>query len=101
MVCGALLGSGNRSDVRFAPDAHQSAGWVTFGTAIVVVAWIAVSILFGLYIRYVASYGSIFGNLATIVILFGYIYISSIVFFAGAQVDAIIRRRVEGNAQGR
>jgi uncharacterized BrkB/YihY/UPF0761 family membrane protein len=67
----------------------------------VVGAWIAASILFGLYIRFVASYGSIFGNLATIVILFAYIYISSIVFFAGAQVDAIIRRRVEGNPQGR
>jgi uncharacterized BrkB/YihY/UPF0761 family membrane protein len=39
--------------------------------------------------------------MATIVVLFAYIYISSIVFFAGAQVDAIIRRRIEGNPQGR
>ena len=41
-----------------------------------------------------------FGSLATIFVLFLYMYLSSIVFFAGAQLDAIIRRRVEGNAQG-
>ena len=100
-IAAVLLGSATAITVRFAPDGYQPAEWVTIGTAIVVGAWIAASILFGLYIRFVASYGSIFGNLATIVILFAYIYISSIVFFAGAQVDAIIRRRVEGNPQGR
>ena len=101
IVCGALLGAATALTVRLAPDGYQPAGWVSVGTAIVVGAWIVASILFGLYIRYIASYGSIFGNLATIVILFGYIYISAIVFFAGAQVDAIVRRRVEGNPQGR
>jgi membrane protein len=100
-VAALLLGTATGITVRFAPDGYQPPGWVSVGTTIVVGAWIAASILFGLYIRFVASYGSIFGNLATIVILFAYIYISSIVFFAGAQVDAIIRRRVEGNPQGR
>jgi membrane protein len=96
-----LLASATAITVRWAPDGHQPAGWVTVGTTIVVGAWILASILFGLYIRFIASYGSFFGNLATIVVLFAYIYISSIVFFAGAQVDAIIRRRIEGNPQGR
>lgn len=100
-VAAVLLGSATALTVRFAPDGYQPPGWVSVGTTIVVGAWIAASILFGIYIRFIASYGSIFGNLATVVILFAYIYISSIVFFAGAQVDAIIRRRVEGNPQGR
>jgi membrane protein len=100
-VCGLLLYVAVALTVRLAPDGYQPPEWVNIGTAIVVGAWIATSILFGLYIRFVASYGSVFGNLATIVILLAYIYISSIVFFAGAQVDAIIRRRVEGNPQGR
>jgi len=100
-VAALLLGTATALTVRFAPDGYQPAGWVSVGTGIVVGLWIAASILFGLYLRFVASYGSIFGNLATIVVLFAYIYISSIVFFAGAQIDALIRRRVEGNAQGR
>ena len=100
-IAAVLLASATAITVRWAPDGYQPAGWVTVGTAIVVGAWIFASILFGIYIRFIASYGSIFGNLATIVILFGYIYISAIVFFAGAQVDAIIRRRVEGSPSGR
>jgi membrane protein len=100
LVAAVLLGTATAVTVRLAPDGYQPAGWVTAGTAIVVGTWIIASILFGLYVTYVASYGSIFGNLATIVILLAYIYISAIVFFAGAQLDAIIRKRVEGNPQG-
>jgi membrane protein len=100
-IAALLLGLATAITVRFAPDGYQPPGWVSVGTSIVVGLWVLASILFGLYIRFVASYGSIFGNLATIVVLFAYLYISSIVFFAGAQIDAIIRRRVEGNAQGR
>ena len=100
-LAAVLLGLATALTVRFAPDGWQPTEWVTAGTAIVVGAWIIASILFGIYIRVFASYGSIYGSLATIVILLIYIYISAIVFFAGAQVDAIIRRRVEGNAQGR
>jgi membrane protein len=100
-IAAVLLACATAITVRWGPDGYQPAGWVTVGTTIVVGAWIVASILFGIYIRFIASYGSIFGNLATIVVLFAYIYISAIVFFAGAQVDAIIRRRVEGNASGR
>jgi membrane protein len=96
-----LLGLATALTVRLAPDAYQPTEWVSIGTAIVVGAWVIASVIFGIYIRVFASYGSIYGNLATVVILLVYIYISTIVFFAGAQVDAIIRRRVEGNAQGR
>ena len=101
VVAGLLFGLATALTVRLAPDGYQPAGWVTAGTAIVVGAWIAASILFGLYLRLLANPGSIYGNLATIVVLFAYIHISAIVFFAGAQVDAIVRRRVEGNPQGR
>ena len=100
MVAAVLLGLATGMTVRLAPDGFQPTRWVTTGTAIVVGAWIAASILFGVYIRFIASYGSVYGNLASIVVLFAYIYVSAIVFFAGAQVDAIIRRRVEGNPQG-
>jgi membrane protein len=100
IIAGALLGVAVGLTVRYAPDAGQPAAWVSAGTTIVVVAWAVASILFGAYVRWVASYGSVFGSLATIFVLFLYMYLSSIVFFAGAQLDAIIRRRVEGNAQG-
>jgi membrane protein len=101
LIATALLGLAVGMTVRYAPDADQPAEWVSAGTMIVVVSWSVASLLFGLYIRYVASYGSVYGNLATIVVLFAYIYVSSLVFFAGARLDAIIRERVEGNPRGR
>jgi membrane protein len=48
------------------------------------------------YLKFVASYESVFGNLATVVVLLGYLYLSAVVFLAGAQVDALVRRRVAG-----
>ena len=100
VISGALLALAVGLTVRYAPDADQPAGWVSVGTGIVVGAWLVMSAIFGVYIRFIAEYGSVYGNLASIVILFAYLYASSIVFFAGAQVDAIIRERVEGNPQG-
>src|SRR3954453_8246253 len=94
-IAAVLLGLATALTVRLAPGGHQSAGWVSVGTAIVVGAWVIASILFGAYIRFVASYQTIFGNLATVVILCGYIYLSSMVFFAGAQAARIISRAAE------
>lgn len=86
---------------RCAPDGRQPVGWVSFGTLLMVGGWILASIVFGLWLRFVASPGSLFGALATFVVLLAYIYLSTTVFFAGAQLDAIVRRRIEGNSQGR
>jgi membrane protein len=101
LIAAALLGLAVGLVVRWAPDSPQPAGWVSFGTLIMVSAWVVASVLFGLWLKYVSAAGSVFGSLATVVVLIAYIYISTGVFFVGAQVDAIIRERVEGNPQGR
>jgi membrane protein len=78
--------------VRWAPAEHRSWRWVTFGTGLVVVSWLLMSLLFGLYLREIAEYGSIFGNLATVIVGFEYAYLSAIVFLAGLTVDGIAQR---------
>jgi membrane protein len=62
---------------------------VTFGTGLVVVAWLGMSAGFGLYLRTLADYGSIFGNLATLIVTLEYLYLTAIVFLAGLALDAI------------
>jgi membrane protein len=66
---------------------------VSFGTVVVVVAWLGMSAGFGAYLRGVADYGSMFGNLATLIVLLEYLYLSAIVFLAGLAVDAITEER--------
>lgn len=84
--------------LRFGPAKRRPLGWVTFGSVLAVGLWVAMSIGFGAYLRFVASYSTVFGNLATVVVLMGYVYLSSVAFLAGAQVDAIVRRRTSRRA---
>lgn len=78
--------------VRYAPADHQPAGAVTFGSLIVVVAWLGTSAVFGWYLTSIAAYGSIFGALATIIVSLNYLYIASVAFLVGTVLDAILRR---------
>lgn len=79
-----------------APAKRQSLGWVSFGTVVVVVAWVLGSVLFGLYVTKIASYGSLFGSFASIFVLLTYLYLSAIVFLAGVEVDAAVREEADG-----
>jgi membrane protein len=94
-LAGALMLLAVGLVLRYGPAKSRPIHWVSFGTALIVGSWIVMSIGFTAYLKFIASYESVFGNLATLVVLMGYIYLSAVVFLAGAQVDAIVRRRVE------
>ena len=90
-----LLGVAVGLLVRYGTTAAQPMPWVGFGSALVISAWIIMSLGFGAYLSEVASYDSIFANLASVFVLISYLYVSTMVFYAGVQLDAIVRRRVE------
>jgi membrane protein len=92
LVAAALLGAGVALVVHHGSATRQTLPWVTVGTFLVMAAWVGMSILFGIYITYIANYGSVFGNLATFFVLLLYVYASSIAFLAGVQADACLRR---------
>lgn len=86
--------------VRVAPGTPQPLPWVSFGALLTVVAWLVMSLLFDAYLTWVAVYDSIYGNLATVVILMEYVYFSAIVFVGGIQADALVREQFIGDAAG-
>jgi membrane protein len=77
--------------LRFAPAHPSPHRWVSFGSALCVIAWVGTSLVFGLYVTQVAEYNSIFGSLATVFVLLSYLYVSAVAFLIGAEVDAIVR----------
>ena len=77
--------------VHYAPSERHPWEFVSLGTAIVVAAWAGTSVAFGLYVTQIADFGSIYGNLATIVIVFEYLYLASAAFLTGALLDSIVR----------
>jgi membrane protein len=83
-----------------APVDHQPLHWVTFGSVVVVGAWAVTSVVLGWYLTGIAEYGSVFGALATVVIVLSYLYFASVAFLTGAQLDALVRDRVENGVNG-
>jgi membrane protein len=100
-LAGALLLLALGMLVRYGPDRDQPLRWVSFGSLVVMLAWVVMSTGFGVYLRAIASYGSVFSNLATVVVLMAYIYLSSLVFLGGLQFDALVREEVDGSTVGR
>lgn len=81
--------------MHYAPGVRRPLPWVTFGTGLVIGGWVAMSIGFGIYLTEIADYDSIFGHLATVIVLMAYLYAAAVVFVAGAQIDACVRSEVE------
>lgn len=62
--------------------------------------WLTMSVVFYLYLTTIASYDSVFGSLASVIVGMAYLYVSTIVFLFGAQLDAIIRAQTTGTLSG-
>lgn len=86
--------------VRHAPATAQPLPWVSLGATIVIGLWLIVSLVFYLYLTKVASYDSLFGSLAAVIVAMAYLYISTTVFLFGVQLDAIIRAQSTGALSG-
>ena len=86
--------------VRHAPATHQTVPWVSLGATIVITSWMLVSLAFYLYLTELASYQSVFGGLAAVIVVMAYLYISTTAFLFGAQLDAIIRAQATGALSG-
>jgi membrane protein len=86
--------------VRHAPATSQTLPWVSLGATIVITTWVIVSLIFYLYLTVLASYDSVFGSLASVIVAMAYLYISATVFLFGAQLDAIIRAQATGTLSG-
>ena len=86
--------------IRYATSRPQPFAWAGLGSIFVVGAWLVASVCFGLYASRIADYGSVFGSLATVIVLLTYIYISSIALLFGIQLDACVRERVRDADSG-
>ena len=79
--------------LRFAPARRRELPWGSLTAVTVLAGWLISSLLFRWYVTSLASYESVFGNLASIIISMGYVYASALVLIIGLQLDALIRGR--------
>lgn len=86
--------------ISFAPARRGSLKWNGIGSLLVVGSWVLVSAGFAFYLDQIADYRSVYGGLASIVVLLTYLYLLALAFFAGVQVDEVVRDRAEHDTVG-
>ena len=80
--------------IRYASNVRQPLRWVSFGSALTIVAWLLAAGAYAFYVTHIVSPGSVFGPLAAAFMLIVFVYFSAIVFLAGLLVDASVREEV-------
>jgi membrane protein len=84
-----------------APDVDQSFKFITPGSAIAVIVWIAASLGFSYYVSNFGSYNATYGSIGAIIILLFYFFISAAVLLFGAEINAVIEHHsAEGKEPG-
>jgi len=75
----------------WAPDVEQKRWyWITPGSIIGVLLWIAASAAFRAYLHFLNNYSATYGSLGAVIILLLWFYITSLAFLVGAEINATI-----------
>ena len=73
-----------------APDVEQEFRFITPGSILAVVVWIAASLGFAYYVQNFGDYDATYGSVGAVIVLLLYFYISAAVLLLGAELNAVI-----------
>ncbi len=75
----------------FSPNLYdQKWYWITPGSLIGILLWLAISFLFRLYLRYFDSYSATYGALGAVIVLMLWFYLTGISILIGGKINAEI-----------
>jgi membrane protein len=82
----------------FAPAAKQKFRWISPGSLLAFVFWLAFSLLFSLYASTLGSdsYSETYGSLAGVILLMLYVYYSAFIMLVGAEMNQVIEWHIPG-----
>jgi membrane protein len=85
---------------RFGPNRENAQWhWVTVGSAVTSLLWIAFSMMFSYYAANFGSYNKTYGSLGAMVGFMTWMWLSTMVILAGAEIDAVLERADRGTAK--
>jgi membrane protein len=98
-VIGAVLTTGLVTVLHgWLPRARQRWRDILPGALATTVLWLLTANLFSIYLGTVGSYSATYGSLGGIVITLLFLYVTSLIFIFGAELNALLRRRHAGEA---
>jgi membrane protein len=74
----------------YAPDAVQEWVWITPGSIVATVLWLAVSLAFKFYVVHFTSYNATYGTIGGVIVLMLWFYVSALAVLVGAELNAEI-----------
>jgi membrane protein len=86
--------------MRFAPAEPRPKRWAGIGSLMIILAWVAASMIFKVFVTEVANFKTATGSLAVFLVLTGYVYTSSIIFFVGVELDELFREDAAPGQRG-
>jgi membrane protein len=72
----------------FAPDAEQEWIWITPGSVVATILWLAISLVFRVYVTNFANYNATYGAIGGVIVLMLWFYCSGLALIIGAEVNA-------------
>ena len=73
-----------------APAAEQHFRWVTPGSAVAVVLWLAMSLGLRYYVQHFGNYSATYGSIGGVILLMLWLYLSGIALLLGAEINSEI-----------
>lgn len=72
-----------------APDVKQRVRWISLGTIIATLLWLLFTLFYSIYVNNFASYDSLYGQLAGIIVLMAYFYSASFILLLGGEMNQV------------
>ena len=81
------------------PDVRQKFKYITAGSVIATLIWLATTWAFGQYVAHFGSYDVTYGSIGGVIILMTWFYLSGFIFLLGGEMNAILETfgRTQGN----
>jgi uncharacterized BrkB/YihY/UPF0761 family membrane protein len=86
--------------MRFAPVEPRPNTWVSGGSILVILAWVAATLVFQLLVSTLLNFKTATGNLGVFLVLCGYVYTSAIIFLVGVEIDELLRADAKEGERG-
>ena len=86
----ALVASGIGLVYYFAPDVEQDFVWLTPGSVMATLLWLAASLAFRLYVVNFGSYNQTYGAIGAVMVLLVWLYLSALAVIVGGELNAEI-----------
>lgn len=78
----------------FGPNVDQSMRWVSPGSVLATILWIAVVFGFKLYLS-VSNPGTAYGAFGALIVLLFFLYVTGLIFLVGAELNAVLQKRYD------